>query len=429
MLFSGNIRYEGEDLQQKKFTLSVDENGQLFIPSEIAKRLGLKPGGTIPAEFEDGVLHLQRSIQSLAKVYVEPTSYCNLTCRTCMRNAWNESMGSMSVETYRRILEGLHAFEVVPTVFFGGFGEPLFHPRIVEMVAEAKAVGAKVELITNGILLNDHTGRELLAAGLDRLWVSLDGSTPESYTDVRLAEAFPEILENLKNFRKINDGTSYPLIELGIAFVAMKRNIADLRTLLYLSDRIGATRYMITNLLPYTPELCSETLYNLSLSKVMGQASSLSPRIELPRMDFCDETRQPLFDVLHNFTNVNIEGIPLNQTINRCPFIARGAAVIAWDGELSPCLALMHSYTSYMNENKRSSRRYSLGNIQKDSLLEIWESKEYVNFRERVQEFNFSPCRQCGGCDLFENIDKDCYGNSFPTCGGCLWAQGVVQCP
>ncbi len=25
--------------------------------------------------------------------------------------------------------------------------------------------------------------------------------------------------------------------------------------------------------------------------------------------------------------------------------------------------------------------------------------------------------------------EEDCFGNTFPTCGGCLWAQGVIRCP
>lgn len=50
-------------------------------------------------------------------------------------------------------------------------------------------------------------------------------------------------------------------------------------------------------------------------------------------------------------------------------------------------------------------------------------------FRRRVQEFNFSPCILCGGCDLFESNQEDCIGSPVPTCGGCLWAQGIIRCP
>ena len=61
------------------------------------------------------------------------------------------------------------------------------------MLAEAKAVGCAVELITNGTRLDEETRRELVRIGLDRLWVSIDGATPESYADVRLWDALPQV--------------------------------------------------------------------------------------------------------------------------------------------------------------------------------------------------------------------------------------------
>jgi MoaA/NifB/PqqE/SkfB family radical SAM enzyme len=69
-----------------------------------------------------------------------------------MRNAWDEPLGHMSRETFSRIIEGLKDFAPVPSVFFGGLGEPLFHPDILGMVARAKSLDTTVELITNGTL-------------------------------------------------------------------------------------------------------------------------------------------------------------------------------------------------------------------------------------------------------------------------------------
>jgi hypothetical protein len=46
-----------------------------------------------------------------------------------------------------------------------------------------------------------------------------------------------------------------------------------------------------------------------------------------------------------------------------------------------------------------------------------------------VQSFAFPPCTYCGGCEMSISNQEDCFGNHFPACGGCLWAQGVVQCP
>jgi uncharacterized Fe-S cluster-containing radical SAM superfamily enzyme len=64
--------------------------------------------------------------------------------------------------------------------FFRGLGEPLSHPNIVDMVRQAKALGLSVELITNATLLDKSLASQLIDAGLDMLWVSLDGAKPES---------------------------------------------------------------------------------------------------------------------------------------------------------------------------------------------------------------------------------------------------------
>ena len=359
--------------------MTVDESGRLVIPPDIAGELGLKPGVNVPFELDGDTLRLCRPVTSLARVYVEPTSRCNLDCSTCIRNAWYEPLGDMSANTFQSVMEGLQGFDPVPVVFFGGFGEPLAHPLIGEMVAQAKQLGARVELITNGILLTENRSQQLVDAGLDRLWVSLDGATPESYADVRLAEALPKILENLVRFRSFALANEGRQTELGVAFVALKCNIADLSALLRLSNQIGASQYMVTNLLPYTPELCNETLYGLALGKDSQKYSPFSPQINLPRIDWNDATRLPLYSLMRTYENISIEGERLNRTANRCPFIARGVTVIAWDGMVSPSLALMHSYSSYLDERKRYSLRYTLGNISQRSLKEIWEDPNYVD--------------------------------------------------
>jgi len=64
------------------------------------------------------------------------------------------------------------------------------------MVRAAKALPARVELITNGTLLDAATARALIDVGLDRLWVSIDGAQPESFADIRLGAELPHVVEN-----------------------------------------------------------------------------------------------------------------------------------------------------------------------------------------------------------------------------------------
>ena len=125
-------------------------------------------------------------------------------------------------------------------------------------------------------------------------------------------------------------------------------------------------------------------------------------------------------------------GIDPEREKNRCPFIASGAGAVGWDGGLSPCLPLLHNHTSYhslCSYNERFSRRWIIGNVLESDLLDLWNTPEHMTFRENVQSFLFAPCTRCGFCDMYLKNEQDCFGNTFPTCGGCMWAQGVIQCP
>jgi MoaA/NifB/PqqE/SkfB family radical SAM enzyme len=415
----------------------VDEEGRLVIPAGMASRYGLRSGTQVSVDDKDAVLKVYPSIDRLAKVYIEPTNRCNLDCKTCMRNDWNEDLGRMERRTFGRIVEELKTVSPAPAIFFGGLGEPLMHPDIVEMVAAAKSFSPTVELITNGTLLDVTMSNRLMDAGLDMLWVSLDGATPESYADVRLGAALPKVLRNLADFHEERlarnmtpDCTSaegynfYDRPQIGIVFVAMKRNIKDLPALLDMCSRYAVSRFMVSNVLPYTEDMCGETLY----TKTIMDTTPLT-RIELPRMDVDDITGKALSDASRTRYNITVGGANPLDASDRCPFIHAGATAISWDGNVSPCVPLLHSHTRFVNERRHSCRNYIVGNASDRPLLEIWAEREYRQFRERVQLFEFSPCTICGGCDLSENNEEDCAGNTFPTCGTCPWAQGIVQCP
>jgi MoaA/NifB/PqqE/SkfB family radical SAM enzyme len=331
--------------------------------------------------------------------------------------------------TFARVIAGLRAFTPPPVVFFGGFGEPLAHRDIVSMITQAKALGARVELITNGTLLDEALARQLIAARLDVLWVSLDGTTPESFADVRLGAALPQILDNVMRFRDLRDRSYYPVPELGIAFVAMKRNIAQLPDLLVLSRWLGAAHVKVTNVLPYTADLRDEILYWRILMDGDCPPSPGVPHVMLPKININDVTRRPLYHVLNSHRTITYADYNLQSLHDRCPFVEGGTLAIAWDGGVSPCLPLMHDHVSYVDRYERHSRRYTVGNVNDDDLIDVWQQTDYLAFRRRVREFEFAPCTSCGGCQLLEANEEDCIGNTFPTCGGCLWAQGVIQCP
>ena len=410
-------------------SVEIDSQGRVVLPAEVGKRYGFSAGAKVRLE-EDGTgFRFSRTSENLARVYIEPTNLCNLDCVTCMRNVWDEAPGRMSEAVFQRILAGIRAFQPTPTVFFGGFGEPLTHPSICEMVAQAHQSGAVVELITNGILLSVEMSRRLMDAGLDRLWVSLDGATPESYADVRLGAALPEVIANLRHLKELRGSMSTVTPRLGIAFVAMKRNIGELPELIRLGKSLGADQFSISNVLPHTPQLRDEMLYLHSFYESDLNASEWSPLIALPRLDINSITGDILIQSLKNRHSLSIARQEVNAGANTCPLTEKGSLSVRWDGAVSPCLALLHSNESYLDNHVRKSLAFSVGSLQDQSLEDIWNNASYRALREQLLRFDFSPCISCNSCEMADANLEDCFGNVLPTCGGCLWAQGFIQCP
>lgn len=403
----------------------IDERGRLELPPDISDRFGLKPGARIFFEEGKNAILLHRPISRLARVYIEPTTRCNLNCRTCIRNVWDEPLRDMAWNTFERIVEDLRSCRPVPAVTFGGFGEPLLHPDILQMIETFKLLGSDVTLITNGTLLDKERIHRLHNIGLDMLWVSLDGATPESYTEIRRDNLLPVIIDHLKDINTLKHSKNTETPHLGIVFVATDSNLDDMIAVFELGAWLGVKKFFVTNMLPYTEEMKNDILYGESMWNFKNYLTGIS----MPRMDASPR----IFDVLKAFLSryewTNFINLDFSRPYDTCPFVERGSTSVRWDGMVSPCLPLLHSHSSYLGERWRHSHAFHVGSLVEEGLIPLWKNAEYARFRENLTEFSFSPCTKCRSCEMSESNLQDCFGNQFPTCGGCLWAQGFVQCP
>lgn len=407
----------------------VDTEGNLKFPNEIQEAYTLTSRVALKVETGEDGRQNERSSDQLARVYLEPTNRCNLECLTCMRNVWDEPLGMMEWELYERILNGIQAFTPLPTVFLGGFGEPLIHPKIIEMIRGVKESGGSVELITNGILLSEDISAQLIEFGLDTLWISIDGVTPDSYADVRLGATLPAVLTNLDALMRRRELAIKMKPQVGIACVAMKRNIHELPDLIRMGMAKGIELFSISNILAHTPELREEVMYERTLIEGSYELARKAEETSIPRMELSNPTMEAFWKAFQNDFRYRATGSEVDPSIKQCPFLLKGSISIRWDGELSPCLPLLHTHDSYLGKRLRRSHAYSIGNISDFSLSELWNDPVYVNLRKRLQVFDFSPCTYCNSCEMADGNLEDCFGNSAPACGGCLWAQGLIQCP
>ncbi len=365
----------------------------------------------------------------LKKVYLEITTDCNMSCGMCVRHVWQEPSGSMPRRTYEKLIAQLREIPSASTLNFGGFGEPLVHPECLEFLRKAKTAGLRTELVTNGVLLDPRAADELVAMELDRLFVSVDspGTEPDgTFHD----EASRLVRSNLRELYRAKLLRRARRPEVTFVVVATRRNVGQLPAMRRLARELGASRILVTNLVPYTAELESEVLYGRwTTSCRAGGPSPWNPAIDFPRVDARSEAAR-IADQLGGFgSDISVNGVPISGGSMVCRFAREGRLAIDPAGRVSPCLALLHAYAYYFRRERRAVRPFHVGCVDDAPLASLWDSPRYRAFRQRARRFDFSPCIDCGGCDLRETNEDDCFGSGFPSCGDCLWAAGFIQCP
>ncbi|ABW18654.1 radical SAM protein [Alkaliphilus oremlandii] len=409
-------------------TVLLGKDGNLTLPKSVLSKLGLSDSNNVKLIINGEYIEILPNIHSLSKVYIEPTTKCNLRCTTCIRNTWSETMGEMKIEVFNSLIEQLKKFKNLQTIMFGGFGEPTYHSEILYMIKKAKSIGVRVEMTTNGTLLSEKFIKGLFESQLDTLWVSFDGTDSEKFDEVRKGANFVSIMDRLQILKKISNLYDHE-IELGIAFVAMKSNVKELGNLHKLIRKVEAKKVSISNVLPYDKEMQKEILYESVVSDDILFPSHMKTDIRIPRFDYNNTTKDSLHLLYRCNGNINPMGNRNNNYERSCKFIKERCTFIRWDGKVAPCMGLLHSYLTYSHDYERNIEAYTLGHISEAKLIDIWNSEEYSMFRDSVDKFNFSPCQTCGGCDNLKSNKEDCFGSRAPVCGACLWAHGVIQCP
>lgn len=300
----------------------------------------------------NGARHLLRDVIPLSSPYsitVFPVYACNFKCHYCMQslppeerlNTCTETL--MTMEMYRKFIDELAEMGGTKTIHFAGYGEPLLHPNIVEMVryAKEKQVANTVDIITNGVLLTEQLVHGLVDAGLDHMRISLQGLNVERYE---------EMCEAKIDFDK---------------FLQMLR---------YLYEHKGQIRLYLKIL---DVELEGHTEEEF-LAMFGGVADEVAIEHLIPLADKIDYEKEFGRDDF----GVTMGGLPVNHAeVCPQPFYYM---MLNPDGDILPCCM--------------SERPIILGNIERESLIEIWNGRVRQTFLKKQlakQKAQYPVCRDC----------------------------------
>jgi MoaA/NifB/PqqE/SkfB family radical SAM enzyme len=172
----------------------------------------------------------QEPIIGPVKAVWEVVNTCNARCCTCDR--WKEKTDPtiLSTDEGKSLIRQLADIGVLNLAFTGG--EPLLRKDVYQLIAFASSQHLSTSLYTNGLLLSVRRAKELIDAGLDLIYLSIDGSTPELNDSLRGIPGYFDLtmkaLESLKSLRS----NGHPKIFLAVTITA--KNMHDLENLAHL---------------------------------------------------------------------------------------------------------------------------------------------------------------------------------------------------
>ncbi|MBE9574762.1 MAG: radical SAM protein [Proteobacteria bacterium] len=313
----------------------------------------------------------KRDFPSLDWIQIEVTSLCGASCFYCPHTIYKDRWrhGSMSLETFKHIGS---AFEMAKLIFLQGWGEPFLNEKLFEMIEIAKKVGCKVGLTTNGMALDPETIDHLLDLKLDILGISLAGTKSETHNHLRAGTDFERITQSLMELKEKKAGKNASLPEVHLAYIMLKSNFEDLREIINYAKRVGSKDVVCSNLNFFpSHQLRKEAIF-----------------LDEPKKNYYYETLEGLKGkAKENGVNFFFYSPFLAAPMPLCPENILRSCYISHDGLVSSCVFTNMPISGKAEpghiEGKKEGfpRSILYGNINHQSLSEIWNSDPYKSFR------------------------------------------------
>ncbi|NWF75647.1 MAG: radical SAM protein [Nitrospirae bacterium] len=300
---------------------------------------------------------------------IEPTSRCQIKCVMCPRTAFTDEWinGDMPFSVYKKISRYFH---LVDDIHIQGWGEPLLHPEIFEMIKIAKAENCKASLITNGVLLTPDISEKLIINGIDIIAISISGATKETHERFRCGSHFEKIVDNIRNMTHLKSKMRSKTPKLALSFLMTKKNVKELPEAVSLAKDCGINEFVATNL-DYTPTQEQDDLKVFSCNKA-----------DLDFKNYIETARKRASKLKIPFRVYPLE---LEEVVI-CEMNPLQIVFISFDGCVSPCVYLnmtkKNPITRIFCGQQYQLQRLCFGNIAEKDFMEIWESDAYRDFRK-----------------------------------------------
>jgi radical SAM protein with 4Fe4S-binding SPASM domain len=292
----------------------------------------------------------------------EPTTSCNLRCPECPSGLreFTRPTGMLQKSFFQETIDDIYK-EVLYLIFYFQ-GEPYLNPDFLDMVKYAHDKGIYTATSTNAHYLTDEKAKKTVESGLDRLIISVDGTTQDVYQQYRVGGKLDKVLEGARNIvkwkKELNSKTPFIFFQ----FLVVKPNEHQIEDIKKLGKEIGVDQVRFKTAQVYD--------YNTDPNQLIPTINKYS------RYKKDKEGKMQIKSGLNN----------------HCWRLWSGN-VLTWDGLVVPCCF-------------DKDATHQLGNLKTQSFKQVWNNSNYQQFRKELMTSrkNIDICANCSeGLSVWED--------------------------
>jgi radical SAM protein with 4Fe4S-binding SPASM domain len=282
----------------------------------------------------------------------EPTTSCNLRCPECPSGlrSFTRPIGMLPDDLFKKTIDELS--DTLLYLIFYFQGEPYLHPRFLDLVKYASQKKIYTATSTNAHYLNETLARKTVESGLDRLIVSIDGTTQDVYEQYRVGGKLEKVLEGTRNIIKAKRELKSKTPHVVFQFLVVRPNEHQIDDVFRLAKELGVDEVGLKTAQIYDYENGND------LMPTINKYSRYAPKT--------DGTYQ------------------IKNALDDSCWKMWHSCVITWDGKVVPCCFDKDAH-------------YQLGDVSKTRFRDLWHGEAYHSFRQSLvrSRSEIEMCKNC----------------------------------
>jgi radical SAM protein with 4Fe4S-binding SPASM domain len=282
----------------------------------------------------------------------EPTTSCNLRCPECPSGlrSFTRPTGMLKNGLFKKIID--EQYNTLTYLLFYFQGEPFLHPDFLDLVKYASDKKIYTATSTNAHFLTDEVAKATVASGLDRLIISIDGTTQESYESYRIGGKLSKVIEGTENIMKWKKELKSNTPHVIFQFLVVKPNEHQIDEVHQMAAQLGVDEVKLKTAQIYDYENGSSLIPDNEHYSRYKKQSDGTYKIKSKLLNHC-------WKMWHS-------------------------SVITWDGRVVPCCFDKDAH-------------HLMGELNESTFKKVWKSDAYNNFRKTLlkSRTKIDMCKNC----------------------------------